>query len=300
MKVLLTYGSYFGDNKYQYNFIYNQNDEYNKEKIYELFNNDILSKYGPNSNRVKNDNKEAMRPYLVNDDGSIVNSLNYYNSHIIGGVNIPDDIVNKVTKEFIEDYEVPITINGNTFDGFDNSKIDKEISSLRIKANLYEYQNQYKLNFVYSNDNQKEYIKKVFNNINKKDLKLEIENNIIKSCTFLKSRNDLLDRFINVDGIIINNGGMIMKDMNNKDLDLENMTSTELKDVLKNILEKEKSTLKEAKKSDEKVERETNKLNDLESRVDDYLNKDNSTLINEINKIEEENNELDEIIKKSR
>ena len=83
MQSILTYGSYFGVNMYQINFIYDSKEyDIDRENTYRVFKNYIIPKYGMNSQRQEL-HKEVIQPYLVDKKGNIINTQNYYNSGII-------------------------------------------------------------------------------------------------------------------------------------------------------------------------------------------------------------------------
>ena len=214
MQSILTYGSYFGVNMYQINFIYDSKEyDIDRENTYRVFKNYIIPKYGMNSQRQEL-HKEVIQPYLVDKKGNIINTQNYYNSGIIGGCNIPEDILYKFIKELIDDYNIPITIVGTRYYIYDNKAIDKSVSYLRIKANLYEEEELYKLEFIYSTIRQQDYINKRIKEIKYNNIKTNIKNNVVESIEFDKKNDKILNELVKVDGIIINNGGIIMKEKN--------------------------------------------------------------------------------------
>lgn len=119
----LSKGIYFGSNSTYYIVFKYANDEQRNELLYE-FHTKLCVKDGTNSKRIS-EGKEHIMPFLVNQAGDITDK----NANIIGGTNIPEDLLKEYIKTFIEDYNMIINIGSIQFkEKFNEQLFDEALS----------------------------------------------------------------------------------------------------------------------------------------------------------------------------
>ena len=146
MKVLISYGNYFGQGKhYQAKFIYDNTEE--TKSIEKL-----TRKIG------------AINPYQENfTQGRKTTPIT-----VIGGTNIPQDIILPTLNELINTHNATVIIGKHEFTTFDVDSITKAIDSLHInitlkKGTYFNFDNCYYVTFKYATDAQREEVSYDFN-----------------------------------------------------------------------------------------------------------------------------------------
>ena len=119
----LSKGIYFSTNSTYYVTFKYASEEQQDELLYEFYNNLNLQD-GINSQRVK-EWKEHIMPFLVNRTGDITDK----NANIIGGTNIPEDLLKEYIKLFIEEHNIIINVGSKQFkDKFDEQEFEEALS----------------------------------------------------------------------------------------------------------------------------------------------------------------------------
>lgn len=122
INIFLFKGNYFElENKYYIIFKY-ANAEQSNEISYEFFNR-LYPINIENVNRIQKD-EEYMIPFLIDKNGN----LTLTSSRIIGGTNIPDDMLLPILKIFVEKYDAILTIG--------NEKLKNTINEEKFKNSL--------------------------------------------------------------------------------------------------------------------------------------------------------------------
>lgn len=119
----LSKGIYFGNTQTYYIVFKYASKEQQEELLYE-FNNKLCLVTGINSRRIS-EGKEYIMPFLVDHTGNITTK----NSNIIGGTNIPEDLLKEYIKMFIEKHDIIVNIGSIQLkETFDEQKFDEALS----------------------------------------------------------------------------------------------------------------------------------------------------------------------------
>lgn len=121
----LNIGKYFNYNKTYYVIFKYATEEQKDEILYE-FHNNLNTIAGTNSERVNN-GEEYIIPFLVDRFGNFELKEN----NIIGGINIPKDLLEELIKNFIEEHNMVINIGTEVLkDKFDITKFQSAIQKI--------------------------------------------------------------------------------------------------------------------------------------------------------------------------
>ena len=124
LNIILFKGEYF-KLKYKYYAIFKYaNEEQSNEISYEFFNK-LYPISIENTRRIQN-NEEYMTPFLIDKNGN----LTLQSSRIIGGTNIPDDILKQILSFFVIEHNAILTIGNNIF----KDTIDEEILNMALNS----------------------------------------------------------------------------------------------------------------------------------------------------------------------
>ena len=116
-------GIYFSTNSTYYIIFKYANEEQQDELLYK-FHNKLRLHAGINSPRAT-EGKECIIPFLINNTGNITDK----NASIIGGTNIPEDLLKEYIKLFIEEHNMIINIgNKQLREKFDEQKFEEALS----------------------------------------------------------------------------------------------------------------------------------------------------------------------------
>lgn len=119
----LSKGIYFSTNSTYYIVFKYANDEQRDEMLYE-FHTRLCLHAGINSTRVT-EGKEHIMPFLVDRTGDITAK----NACIIGGTNIPEDLLKEYIRIFIEEHDMIVNIGNKQFrEKFDEQKFNEALS----------------------------------------------------------------------------------------------------------------------------------------------------------------------------
>ena len=119
LKAELRKGDYFGYGEYYY-LVFKYANKEQEEKIFELFEQELIPTYGSHSSRVDHPNGYIM-PYLADEEGEITPE----NTGRVGGTSIPEDILPEFLQR-LEDAGVVITI--------ENPELEEEINNILAEA----------------------------------------------------------------------------------------------------------------------------------------------------------------------
>ena len=110
---------------YYVDFKYDSENQ--KDRIYDAFKNGLISEFGVNSPRF-NENKNCILPYYVDSNGD----FSADDTGIIGGTNIPEELLEAFIKRFVEHDKVDVKIGGEIIksDNFDLERVSSLIKTL--------------------------------------------------------------------------------------------------------------------------------------------------------------------------
>lgn len=164
MKIELKKGSYFSyGEKYYVEFTYENEEE--KKRMYDVFENGFLNSYGSNSQRAK-DGKEYIMPYLADENGNRTTQ----NTGRIGGTSIPKDLLALFIERFVELDGATVVIGDEEMKGkFNESKFEQLVSGLDLhielkKGKYFSYGDRYYIEFNYGSEEQQRKIYDLFEN----------------------------------------------------------------------------------------------------------------------------------------
>ena len=121
----LNKGTYFTSNSSYYIVFKYATDEQSDEVLYD-FHTRLNPLAGPTSKRVT-EGKEHIMPYIIDRHGDFTSK----DANIIGGTNIPEDLLKEFIKSFIEELNMIITIGNQQFkETFDEEKFNEAISQI--------------------------------------------------------------------------------------------------------------------------------------------------------------------------
>lgn len=119
----LSKGIYFSTSSTYYIVFKYATKEQQDELLYE-FHTKLRLQNGINSQRAI-DGKEYIMPFLVNHTGDITDK----NANIIGGTNIPEDLLKEYIKLFIEEHNMIINVGSKQFkEKFDEQEFEEALS----------------------------------------------------------------------------------------------------------------------------------------------------------------------------
>lgn len=123
INITLFKGIYFGlEEKYFITFKYANEQQINE--ISYAFTNQLNQMTGINSMRVK-EGKEYIVPFLIDENGRLI--LN--SDGIIGGTNIPEDLLEQFLKIFVEQHNAILTIGNEKFkDTIDEQRLNRVLN----------------------------------------------------------------------------------------------------------------------------------------------------------------------------
>ena len=109
------------------NIFLEESSENQKDRIYDAFKNELISECGVKSSRFK-ENKDCILPYYVDGNGN----FSATDTGIIGGTNIPEDLLEAFIKRFVEHDKVDVKIGGEIIksDNFDFEGFSSLIKTL--------------------------------------------------------------------------------------------------------------------------------------------------------------------------
>ncbi len=123
LQVNLEYGPFFNYGEmYHVSFDYSNDEQ--KNKMIEFFQG-ILPTYGMNGSRHVVEQKEAIMPYFVDENGQQI-----YPGNIYGGASIPEDLLIDFLKRFIEVDKANIKVGNVMITG----KIEDELLSNVVES----------------------------------------------------------------------------------------------------------------------------------------------------------------------
>ena len=125
MNIELKKGEYFtyGD-RYFIEFEYGTKEQ--QAKMYELFEDVLITHYGSNSNRSR-EGKDYIMPYFSDEKGQMTPN----NTGRIGGTSIPADLLPEFIRRFVEVDGATVKIGNEQIKGkFDYAKFDEIIQIL--------------------------------------------------------------------------------------------------------------------------------------------------------------------------
>lgn len=166
MQVILKKGPYFnyGD-RFYVDFKYDNNEE--AIKMRNNFEEDLIPTYGANSSRVTEE-KDYLMPYLVDENGNFTTDEN---AQIVGGTNIPEDLLPEFMKRFVEEDKATVKIGTEEIkEEFDKEQFDEMVSKIGFEIAVqrgpyFDYGNKIFATFKYSNQRQQEKVRKYFNEV---------------------------------------------------------------------------------------------------------------------------------------
>lgn len=162
MKIEIRNGKYFNyGNRYFIKFKYENAEE--QDKMFELFHESLIPSYGSNSSRSQQ-GKDYIMPYLVDEKGMVT----LKNTGIIGGTSIPEDLLPKFIRRFVELDKAIVKVGDEVIKGkFDYDEFDRMKSKLELQITLrklqyFNYKNRYFIAFEYANKEQQDMIFELF------------------------------------------------------------------------------------------------------------------------------------------
>lgn len=118
-------GQYF-EHGTQYFVTFKYHSDEQKRQIFEVFENELIPTCGAYSSRGK-EGKNIIMPYLVDINGQ----MSIYNTGIVGGTNIPEDLLESIIKRFVETDYIAVTIgDGSIKDEFDEELFNGLLSEI--------------------------------------------------------------------------------------------------------------------------------------------------------------------------
>ena len=125
MQIELKKGEYFnhGD-RYFVEFNYGSKEQ--QDKMYELFEQVLVTHYGSNSTR-GNEGKDYIMPYFADERGQMTPN----NTGRIGGTSIPEDLLPEFIRRFVEVDGATVKVGNEQIKGqFDYEQFNEIVSNL--------------------------------------------------------------------------------------------------------------------------------------------------------------------------
>ena len=125
LNIELKKGEYFNyGNRYFVEFNYGNKEQ--QDKMYELFEQVLVTHYGSNSTRGK-EGKDYIMPYFVDERGQVTQN----NTRKIGGTSIPEDLLPEFIRRFVEVDGATVKVgNGQIKGQFDYGQFNEIVSNL--------------------------------------------------------------------------------------------------------------------------------------------------------------------------